>query len=478
MTDPDVPISAYAGYVRRHAPTLAACMAVGLVVGVAAGHVARTYVGTAAVLAPPLDLSAHGVPNVAVVPLREKDAVTPDTEAQIATSTPVLTAVQNATGLRYGFADLARRVTIDAPTNTQVLTISFEARHARAAVIGAQAAAEGFIAARARLISGRQAADAAALDAQISALRNDLAAASTRIVSTGPSGGTAAQLDQSAILDKIRSLQRTKTRLATAATSAGTLLRPATESGVRARLGRQVPITSGLLLGLLAGLGVGRLRRRQYITAWDLHQAVGKDDDVDVFTLGPVVLPRRHRLDPRRTGVDAGLKRLRNMTVASGGGLTVFTGPARRGVTAALAAGLARSLAQLGEGVAVLVPAGDLALRSALGLSSVALRDVNDDPVATGLRRAQPGDVVVYRLATRTEAAGVAATLRRAYPHVVVVLPGPPDAVVCAIARIADRVLVTAERRRTLVRDVVSAIRRLRLVGAPVTASLLVRAAR
>jgi hypothetical protein len=111
-------------------------------------------------------------------------------------------------------------------------------------------------------------------------------------------------------------------------------------------------------------------------------------------------------------------------------------------------------------------------------LSTAALLDVNASPVTTGLRRGDPGDVASYRWPTGADGTAAAATLKRSYPHVIVVAPGVPDAEVCAIARIADRVLVSAERRRTLVRDVVNVVRRLRLVGAPVTTSLLVGATR
>src|SRR2546423_7592176 len=117
----DIPFAAYTTYARRHAPAIAACMVIGLLGGVALGHRVATYVGSASVLVPPLDLGPHGVPGVPTTPLHEKDEVTPDTEGQIATSTPVLIAVAKATGLHASFPALARRLTIDAPANTQVI---------------------------------------------------------------------------------------------------------------------------------------------------------------------------------------------------------------------------------------------------------------------------------------------------------------------------------------------------------------------
>src|SRR4051812_15567062 len=307
----DIPLAAYFGYLRRHIPIVAVCMAVGALIGFAVGHRVATYVGTAAVLAPPLDLGPHGVPGEPTTPLREKDAVTPDTEAQIATSTPVLSAVRTATGLHADFAELSKRVTIDAPVNTQVLAISFDARHPGAAKLGAQAAAQAFIAERARLISNRQRADTEALDAQIAALRDDLALATTRVSAGGDVGQTLSQLQQGAIIDKMRSLHRTQTRLATAETDAGTILRPASESALRVRLGREVPVTTGLLLGLLAGLGLGQVRRRRFVSAWDLQRVALDGGPVDVITVGSVLVPLHRRRNSRgRLAFDLGLRRV------------------------------------------------------------------------------------------------------------------------------------------------------------------------
>jgi capsular polysaccharide biosynthesis protein len=477
----DVPLTAYFSYARRHGLVIVLCMFLGVVAGVAVGHRVATYVGTASVLAPPLDLGPHGLPDTPTTPLREKDAVTPDTEAEIATSTPVLTAVRKATGLKANFPELAKRVTIDAPTNTQVLTISFEARQPKAALAGAEAAAEAFIVMRARLISDRQAADVGALNAQIAALRTDLAAAGAQAATSGRTSSIVAQIEQGAIVDKIRSLQRSETRLATAKTNAGTILRPATESAIRVRLGREVPIASGLMLGFLGGLALGRLRRRRFTTAWDLQRAVSDGEPIDVIPISYVVTSshrgERHGIG-RRFGRDGGLRRLRNVVVSSGGGLTLITGPARTDVTAKIGWGFARTLARLDEPVAILVAEDNAAALNAINLSSGALLDIESSLVTTGLRRGDVGDVAAYHWPTGTDGSAAAAALRRAYPHVVVVAPGEPNAAVCAIARVADRVVISAERRRTAVRDVVNVVRRLRLVGATVRTSLLVGASR
>jgi hypothetical protein len=473
----DVPFAAYPAYIKRHAPVIAACMLAGLLVGVAIGHRVATYVGSASVLAPPLDLGPHGVPDQSTTPLREKDAVTPDSEAEIATSTPVLSAVAKATGLPANYTALARRLTVDAPVNTQVLTVSFEARHPKAARLGAQAAATAFIAERARLIADRRTADMAALNAQIAALKAQLAPASTRTVTGGPAGQNVASIAQGAIINKIRSLQRVETRLTTAQTGAGTMLRPASESALHVRLGREVPAASGLLLGLLAGLALGRVRQHRFVSALDAQRAARSDEELDVLPV-PATSRLASLAQPRRVGrarTEVGLRRVRNTIVAGGGGVTLLTGPARANVTAQLAGGLARSLVRLGEPVALVVDADDEATLHALHLSPAALLAITTT-TAAGDDRAE-ADVDAYRLPTAPDdPAPAIAELRRAYPHVIVVAAGVPGAEACALARDVDRVLVTAERRRTPVAELMSVVRSLRLVGAPVTASLLVGA--
>ncbi len=473
----DVPLGVYASYVRRHLPLVVVCMVLGAVLGALTSHRVTSYVGTASVLVPPLDLGPRGVPGQSTTPLREKDAVTPDTEAQIATSAPVLAAVRSAAHASGGDTAVAKRITVDAPPNTQVLSISFSARRPAVAAAGAQAAATAFLTARGRLIADRQAADTASLTAQIAALQSDLADASANAAATGGSARVVAQLAETAIVDKIRSLQRTQASLANAQTAAGQVLRPAIATAVHPRLGREVPVTSGLLVGLLVGLGLGRLRPRSVLSARDLKRAGPLADAIEVFTVGPLAVAKHRRSKRRRPVVDVGLRRLRNTTVAAGSGVTLLTGPLRHQVAADVAAGFALSLARLGESVAMLVPANDRAMLKALHVSPSALRDPVADLVATS-RPSAPGDVVTYGLTETADAASSAATLRRAYRHVLVIAPGEPDARACSLARAADRIVVTAERRRTLVRDVYDAIRRLRLVGATVSGALLVRTAR
>ena len=407
----DLPFAAYPTYIRRHGPLIVVCMLAGLLAGVAVGHRVATYVGTAAVLVPPTDFGPHGVPGAPTTPLREKDAVTPDTEALIATSAPVLSAVRAATGLKAGDAALAKRVSIDAPANTQVLTLSFEARHPKAAKAGAQAAAVAFLAVREHLIADRQAADLSALNAQIAALRDDLAEASARTVTGGSTGRTLARIEQGTVTDKIRSLQRTATRLGTARTNAGMLLRPAEESALHVRLGREVPATSGLMIGLLGGLVLSRLRRRVFVAAWDVRRADPDTDPVDVLSLSPVAAAggRRRRSRQGQTArTDAGLRRLRNSVVADGAGVTLLTGPARPVVTAGIAGGLARSLARLGESVAVLVDDRDERVLAGLRVSPGSLQDVDTTPVTSALRRG--------RHAARRRRTGSSAGLREWLP--------------------------------------------------------------
>jgi hypothetical protein len=168
---------------------------------------------------------------------------------------------------------------------------------------------------------------------------------------------------------------------------------------------------------------------------------------------------------------------LRNHIVADGGGVSALCGPVRPGAAAALAVGLGRLLAHLGDPVAVVVDDSPATLRS-LRIRSESLRAVTDavehaPPDAEGT-----AEVTICRMPTGARATAEVAALTRSYRHIVVAFAGTPDARACAVAHAADRVLVYSERRRTRVRDLRVVVRRLRLARARVTMALLIGADR
>jgi capsular polysaccharide biosynthesis protein len=485
-----VPLAAYFTYVRRHAVLLLVTTILGAMAGTVLGDRLTAYVGTAAVLVPPANLDPQGVPNSNLVPTSDKDALTPDTEAQIATSSVVLEQIRKATGLTAPVETLGERLVIDAPTNTRVLTLSFEARKPANARKGAQIAADAYLAARKQLLADRQASDLAALEAQISALRREYAGASAASTSGAASARATAALRAGTLETKVRSLRRSATRMRTTPVDAGSVLRPAAESGLRARTSPEIPLTSGLLGGLLLGLLLTRIAPRRRVATTTSARAV--DPTVDVLALprarrrGVGQWMRRPIMRRRASRPGPAVRRLRNHVVADGGGVTVLCGPVRPAAVAALTMGLARLLSRLGEPVALVLDDNPKTLRSLrirpeeLRTSTSPTPPDSTHPLAAESEQQPIPDVLagvtVHRLPSGPDAATVVATLAASYRHVIVALPGTPDAAQCTVARAADRVLLCTERRRSRVRDLRAVVRRLRLVKARITLGLMIGA--
>jgi capsular polysaccharide biosynthesis protein len=477
----DVSLSAYPAFVRRHAGLLIICMLVGSIFGIFMGQRLTAYVGSASVVVPPTSLEPQALPGE-VRRQSDKDSITPDTEAQLVRSTIVLTAVQKATNLNAPVATLIKRLTIDAPPNTRVLTLSFTARHKNKARIGAEAAAEAYLALRARLIEQRRAVDMAAIEDQIAALKLDLNDAAAKVNTGGRTDRVVAEIAVSAVSDKIRSLEREATTMRTTQVVPGLVLRPAAESKVRPRTSSEIPLTSGLLIGLV----IARLRPARITVANDIERSLALEAGrLDVYPLprpGQVGRDQtRHARGrdadhPTRTSV--AVRRLRNHLVADGAGLTVLTGPMRSGAIAGLAAAVARSLSRLGVPVALVADDSDERVLRALRTPAATLRDVSRKDRSVDVTADVFAGVMMYRMPRGADSAARLAELRKTFGHIIVISPGMANSHICAIARTAERVLVCAERRRTRVQDLLASVHQLRLVRARITGSLLVGANR
>jgi capsular polysaccharide biosynthesis protein len=479
----DVSLSAYAAFVRRHAAILALGIVLGAIVGTLAGRELTAFVGSASVVVPATDLDPQGVPGD-VSRRTEKDAVTPDTEAQLVRSSTVVAAVKEATNLSSPVAILIDRMSVDAPANTRVLTVSFVARRATKARIGAQAAAEAYLVARAKFIEERRTVDIAALDAQITALQSQLAKAAAKANVGGRNDRTVAAIAAGTLSAEIRSLQRQVATIRSTPVDAGTVLRPAELSPLHPRTSREIPFTTGLLAGLLGALLIARLRPERITTANDIERSLALEAGrLDVYPLPrPGQVGRDQNRGTRRhdhpTRTSVAVRRLRNHLVADGAGLTVLMGPLRSGAMAGLAAAVARSLSRLGIPVALVADATDERVLRGLRATADGLREIGPaEDSLTSVPEVFAG-VTMYRLPQGLDGGIRLDGLRNRFAHVIVVAPGEVGADVYAIAQTAERVLVCAERRRTRVTDLLVSVHQLRLVRARVTGSLLVGANR
>ena len=398
-----------------------------------------------------------------------------DTEAQLLTSTDTVTAAAELLDLSTGeLGDLAERVSVTVPPNTDILTIAFVAGSRAAAREGAEAFADAYL-------GVRRATAEEALDAQFTALQDRVGAVTAQIEQVTAAGedlpeGSAQRLRNDERLvnlaaalaalnsqqNQVRATPVTPGRVITQATS------PASPSSPDVVLG----LAAGLLLGLLAGLALAALRYRA-------DDCLRTADDVLRRTGLPVVAALADRLDERDVSLtsssDADTRaygRLRNVVTAGLEGnrrpAVVVAGVRRGG--GPVAANLAASLARLGEDVYLVcadVYAGTavdlLGAAPAVGLAEVlggeqpVGRAARPVPGLATLRVLGPGadaqraDALLQTSRLRALIDALAATA--AY----VVVEAPPTAVspvAQALAPVAETAVLVVEQAATTAREV------------------------
>ena len=137
-------LSSYTGLVRRHAASLVILAVLGAVAGALfqAGRETPS-VATLSILLPS-DQSASGA----------QSPVTIDTDAQLVTSDPVLSALAKLAPPGLSRAELADRLQISATPNTRILHVAFAASSPSRAIAGVEAATTAFLHLRSELTGG------------------------------------------------------------------------------------------------------------------------------------------------------------------------------------------------------------------------------------------------------------------------------------------------------------------------------------
>jgi hypothetical protein len=415
----DVPLSTYTAVLRRNGWLIAAMMAIGAVIGLFVAARSTTYVADTIVLVPDARLD----PQLYQDNSTSATALGADTEAAIATSTPVVDAARSAAGPHSDGS-----LVISAPPNTTALELSFTGPTPARARAGADAAAAAYIAQRSDLLGDAQEQALSTFDAQASALTAKLpqARAAERVGTTTQRAAATAYAN--ALVARIRAARSEQLDLESGPPDEASVLRPATDEPVRRHVGRAIPVTSGIVLGGLAALVIGAGRPRTV----DRSAEVEFDDGLSTGVIARVTKTRR---GAGRVVDGKGIRRLRNHVVADGGGLTLICGPASAETVRAVGRLLAGRLSVVGAATTFVelpgtVPAG------------------------------QAGRAAVVEL-------------RRNHRHVIVVAPDT-DADACTIARIADRVLLCVEQGVDPMRDLVDVRGRLQLVGARCSGTVFV----
>jgi capsular polysaccharide biosynthesis protein len=271
-------------------------IALGLVLGLGAAFAylelaSPTYVSTAKVLVTP----TGGVSASATAPSPE---VNLDTEAELVTSAPVATRVATMLETSEPAPELASRVTVTVPPNTDVLAIAYEAGTPEDAQEGAQAFADAYL-------DNRRETAQEGVDAKEQQLTTQLSATTQRLLnvtrkltsendppSPGQQAALAAQADSLRAQRNLQSTQLQSFRGPVA--SPGTLNEPAQRPTRPTDPNPWLVLPSGLMLGLLLGLALATVRER---TDRRLHSSA----DVERLFNLPVLA----QLNPRRTSLAA-----------------------------------------------------------------------------------------------------------------------------------------------------------------------------
>jgi hypothetical protein len=237
----DVPLAWYGAFSRRSRWILVAAVAAGLLAGTAwAALPGQIYTATVEVLAPHVPLGA--TPGTA-------RSSTVDTEAQLLTSGIVAARAAAALGGGLRLDDVRHAVDVRAPQGTRALVLRYRAGTPEAARDGAVEVARQYVALRGGLQRRQSEAQIARLFALVATLARHQAA-------DGLEDSVRYRLHYSALQAPVRQLDQAR-----AAAAAAPVLLPGAPAVTASLRGAAVGPVTGALLGLLAGVGVGLLRR-------------------------------------------------------------------------------------------------------------------------------------------------------------------------------------------------------------------------
>jgi hypothetical protein len=243
-------LSDYPRFVRRHRGPISLLMGVGLLFGAAWSLVQpTTFSATASVVLIPVPMYVTPA-TVGLVP----PEVSIDTDAQLLRSPGVLAAVGDALGTTAGSAE--GHLSLTASPESHVLHVTVSATSAQRAARAAQAAVEALVVVRRHALGALRQATLRQLRLFVTNQEDLLAQEQARrLVIPGQDDLFAQILDLRTGLEELEEARREPAQV----------VRPGVAPTRADHANAEVPITSGAMLGLLAGwlLGAGRDRTRQ-----------------------------------------------------------------------------------------------------------------------------------------------------------------------------------------------------------------------
>jgi capsular polysaccharide biosynthesis protein len=249
-----IPVTRYAGALRRHLAALLIAVLAGGALGVAKIVLTpATYTAHISVLAPPVSLHPGYTPGRPLDPKkREPRDTTMDTEAQLVWSDEVLRRLASFPGFDAPRAELRDRIDLSVPNSTHVLTIGVRAGTPAQARSGAQAVAEGYLDLRQQILGGVQQRNREALEKYLTLLHKQLR---TLPGDDEELARRNARTRRQEIMKQIEEVQKQISVLNRKVVQAGEVLRGAALPTGRDDAGRDVALAGGLGVGLLGWVG-------------------------------------------------------------------------------------------------------------------------------------------------------------------------------------------------------------------------------
>jgi Mrp family chromosome partitioning ATPase len=416
-----------------------------------------------------------------------------DTEAQLVTSTETVAAAASALGSTPG--DVADRVNVSVPPNTEILDITYIGDTAKDAQAGARAFADAYLAQRQEAGEAALKAESDGLQTRIDAVQAQLdAVLKTRATRPANSPEAARDDEQAQALNgQLANLRSSQTRVQSETVTPGTIVTDPPLPGSPSSPDPFIALAAGVLLGLAAGVGLAALRHRA-------DDVIRSPEDLYRRTGVPVTSVLSSRLHDGEVTVlqplssdGRGYARLRNLVTTNLEESTrrvVLVAGVRRG-GGPVAVNLAASLARAGEDVVLVcadvfghTASALLPNASTAGLAEVLAGESSVDSVVhrlpgiPTLRILGPGvdvDRADALLQTRSPRKLVARLLESA---TYVVLEAPPttdspDAQ--TLANVAELAVLVVESGPTRAREVLDACAQLESMGTPVLGAVIAR---
>lgn len=248
---------------RRHWIVFLVSLIVAMGLAAAYLHFApKTYESVAAVL---VTSPTSGFSPSSANPNAVSTTINLDTEAQMVTATPTLDGVAKALHLSPADeANLTNDVSVTVPPSTEILDIAYQAGTPKAAQAGARAFADAYLAQRAATATAGLTAAETAVQSQIDPLNASLAKLVQSAAGLSPTSVDASRnyAQQTTINNQLSNLTAQLNQLKSTTVTPGQIVTQPELPTSPSSPNTLITLAAGLVLGILAGIGIAALRHR------------------------------------------------------------------------------------------------------------------------------------------------------------------------------------------------------------------------